>query len=126
MTCNVASGWGLVFGSSKSLKCNYEGVGGAIERYSGDIEKYGIDIGYSGSGVMVWAVLAPTNSIAPGVLAGEYGGVTGSAAVGVGAGANVLLGGLDKSITLQPVSIQGMTGLNVAAGIAGLKLKAEK
>jgi hypothetical protein len=53
LTCNVDSGWGLIFGSTKGLKCNYEGVGGAVERYSGSIQKYGVDIGYSGNGVIV-------------------------------------------------------------------------
>ena len=37
-----------------------------------------------------------------------------SATVGVGLGANVLVGGSGNSIALQPVSIEGTTGLNVA------------
>ena len=126
LTCNVASGWGFVFGSSKDLKCGYQGASGVTERYSGTIARYGIDIGYSENGVMVWAVVAPTKDLVPGALAGEYGGASGSAALGIGAGANVLLGGFDKSVALQPVSIEGMTGLNVAAGIAQMTLKAEK
>ncbi|MFI5023764.1 MAG: DUF992 domain-containing protein [Alphaproteobacteria bacterium] len=125
LTCNVASGWGFVFGSSRGLRCVYSPVQGAPEHYSGDIAKYGVDIGYTQGGVMVWGVIAPTSSLAPGALAGDYGGVTGSATVAVGVGANVLLGGFNKSITLQPVSIEGNTGLNVAAGIAAVTLKFE-
>lgn len=124
LSCNVEGGWGFVFGSSKSVKCTYDNSHGRIEHYTGDITKYGVDIGYAGAGIIVWTVVAPTTeAMKPGSLAGEYGGATGGAAVGVGAGANVLLGGFNKSMALQPLSIQGMTGVNVAAGIGALTLK---
>ena len=122
LTCNVASGWGFVFGSSRGLRCVYSPVQGAPEHYAGHVNKYGVDLGYTAGGVLVWGVIAPTSTLAPGALAGHYGGVTGSATVAVGVGANVLVGGFNKSITLQPVSIEGNSGLNVAAGIAALKL----
>lgn len=125
LTCNVDSGWGFVFGSSRDLKCNYSGSG-RHEHYSGHIAKYGVDIGYLQGGVIVWGVLAPTTDLKPGALAGDYGGATGGASVGVGAAANVLVGGFDRSITLQPVSVEGDKGLNVAAGIASITLHAEK
>jgi hypothetical protein len=70
-------------------------------------------------------VVAPTSDIAKGALAGTCGGVTGGAAVGVGAGANVLLGGMQRSVALQPLSVEGMIGVNVAAGIAAIELKTE-
>jgi hypothetical protein len=92
--------------------------------YKGKISKFGVDIGYLNSAVLVWAVLAPTaDAITPAALRGDYIGATGSATVGVGAGANVLVGGMHNSFTLQPVSIEGNTGLNVAAGVAALKLE---
>ena len=124
LTCNVASGWGMIFGSTKDLNCSYDAGNGKIERYTGEIRKFGVDIGYSGSGVIVWGVVAPSTNVAPGALAGDYTGATGSAAVGVGVGANVLFGGFKNSISLQPVSIEGMKGLNVAGGIASMTLKA--
>jgi Protein of unknown function (DUF992) len=124
LTCNVASGWGFVFGSSRDVKCSYSPKPGTVEHYSGSITKFGIDIGYASNGVIVWAVFAPTVDVAPGALAGNYAGATASAAVGVGVGANALFGGSKKQIALQPVSFQGMTGLNVAGGIAALELKA--
>jgi hypothetical protein len=68
-------------------------------------------------------VFAPTNRVGPGDLAGTYGGVAASATVGVGLGANALVGGSNNTIALQPVSLQGQTGLSVAAGIAGLELR---
>jgi hypothetical protein len=125
LTCNVDSGWGFIFGSSRSLRCVYSGAG-APENYVGKISKFGVDIGYLHSAVIVWAVLAPSNTLAPGALGGVYGGVTGGASAGVGAGANVLVGGSNKSISLQPVSFEGSQGLNVAAGIAELSLEQQK
>jgi len=124
LTCNVASGWGFIFGSSKDLHCNYlpnRAPGG--EHYECTINKFGVDIGYTSGGVIIWAVFAPSSDLRHGALQGDYGGATASATAGVGIGANVLLGGLDRSIALQPVSIEGNTGLNVAAGIGAISLK---
>jgi hypothetical protein len=122
LTCDVASGWGFVFGSTRDLKCNYEDNDGSVEHYAGHIDKFGVDIGYHAGGVMAWAVLAPTTNVAKGALAGEYGGVTAGAVAGVGAGANLLIGGSDQTISMQPLSVEGATGINVAAGVARIVL----
>jgi hypothetical protein len=122
LTCNVASGFGFIFGSSKSVNCSFSPPGGPPQHYVGSIDKFGVDIGYTSGGVLVWTVLAPTTSPAPGALTGSYGGATASATAGVGVGANVLVGGSGNTISLQPVSIEGNTGLNVAAGVAALTL----
>jgi len=122
LTCNVASGWGLIFGSSKDLNCTYQSATGHEEHYAGTINKFGVDVGYHNGGVIVWAVVAPTAELAPGALTGDYGGITAGASAGVGAGANALIGGNNKTISLQPVSIEGMTGINVAAGVASISL----
>lgn len=123
LTCNVDSGWGFVFGSTRDLKCTFSHDNGPIEQYTGHINKFGVDVGYMAGGVIVWAVVAPTSNVGHGSLEGEYGGVTGSAAVGVGVGGNVLVGGLEESFALQPLSIEGTSGLNVAAGISQVSLK---
>ncbi len=122
LTCNVASGWGLVFGSSKEVNCTFSRDGRDLAHYQGHIDKFGVDLGYTAGGVMVWAVFAPTEGPPPGSLDGTYGGVTASATAGAGVGANLLIGGSDRSISLQPLSVEGNTGLNVAGGIAGLRL----
>lgn len=122
LTCHVASGWGLIFGSSRALRCHFTGKN-REEDYNGDITRFGVDIGFQRSGVIVWTVFAPTGELKPGALAGSFGGVSASAAAGVGLGANVLVGGSGNHINLQPLSITGKTGLNVAAGIAGLNLR---
>jgi len=122
LNCNVASGWGFVFGSSRALHCIFTPGPGHPEHYTGSISKFGVDIGYTQGGVLVWGVLAPTTNVAPGALAGSFAGATASATVGVGVGANVLIGGSNRTISLQPVSIEGNTGLNVAAGIGAITL----
>jgi hypothetical protein len=122
LSCNVASGFGFIFGSSKALNCTYSGVGGQYEHYTGAITKFGADIGYTSGGIIVWTVVAPVAAIHPGALAGAYAGGTASATVGVGLGANALVGGSNNTIALQPLSIEGNTGLNVAAGVASITL----
>ena len=127
LSCHVASGWGFIFGSSRKLQCTYTPAekGKKIENYSGSITKFGADIGYLQSGVILWTVLTPGMKITenPGLLSGHYGGATASATVGLGVGGNLLVGGMDGSISLQPLSIEGNTGLNVAAGVAMMDLK---
>lgn len=123
LTCNVSSGWGFVFGSTRNLRCTFSPSAGQAEHYNGRVKKFGADIGYVTSAVIVWAVLSPTSTMAPGALAGDYVGATASVSVGVGVGANVLVGGFNKSVTLQPLSIEGNQGLNVAAGIGAITLK---
>jgi hypothetical protein len=122
LTCHEASGWGFIIGSSHKVRCTYTSNNHRTEYYTGSISKFGADIGYLQSAVILWAVAAPTTNLGTGALAGSYGGVDASVALGVGGGANVLVGGFDKSIALQPVSVEGQNGLNVAAGIAGMSL----
>ena len=124
LSCHVSSGWGYVFGSSRDLHCDYHpSKAPAGERYAGTISKFGVDIGYTSGGELIWEVFAPTSDLRHGALQGDYAGATAGATIGVGLGAHVLIGGLDKSIALQPLSIEGNTGLNVAAGIGAINLK---
>ena len=121
LTCNESGGWGYIVGGSHRMRCTFSGEG-RVERYRGSIGKYGVNIGYQSSGTLVWAVFAPSEGVRPGALRGHYGGVTGGAAVGVGAAGNALVGGFNRSIMLLPVSVEGMTGVNVAAGIGTMTL----
>lgn len=122
LSCHESSGWGFVFGSSHDVHCTFTG-GDRVEHYDGSISKFGVDVGYQQSAVLIWAVLAPSLESAPGALEGRYGAVTASGAVGVGVGADALVGGSTRSIALQPLSFEGATGLNVAAGIGELSLR---
>jgi hypothetical protein len=123
LTCDVAAGAGFVFGSTKDLRCTYQPSKANVEHYSGSISKWGVDIGYTNKGKLIWAVFAPTSDVRPGAIEGEYVGASAQATVAVGLGANALVGGLHKSIALQPLSVSGSTGLNVAAGIGSISLK---
>lgn len=123
LRCNVEGGWGHVVASSRDMHCVFNPVDGRDERYSGELSRYGIDLGYTNDATLVWAVVAPSSSMTRGALEGDYGGVSGQATIGVGLGANVLIGGLDRSIARQPVSVEGNTGLAVAAGAGVITLR---
>jgi hypothetical protein len=124
LKCNEASGWGLVFGSSRDLKCIFSPAKkGEPTRLTGTIRRYGLDIGYQQDAVIYWGVLSTTDKFEPGGLAGTYVGVTADVAWAAGLGANVLVGGSKKGFALQPVSVGGQTGANVAAGLAEVELK---
>ncbi len=123
LTCSVEGGTSFIFGSTKDMRCVFDSEG-RKERYVGRIDKFGVDIGITGKSVLVWTVLAPSKTLAGGSLAGDYVGVSADASVGVGGGANLLVGGSNDTISLQPLSVQAQTGLNAALAIAALKLSA--
>ncbi len=122
LTCDISAGIGLIIGSKKDVACIFTpSTPGAREVYTGSITKFGLDVGATAGGEMVWAVFAPTDRRI-GALAGNYGGASAEATVGAGLGANVLVGGSNRTVSLQPVSVQGQAGLNLAVGVAGLEL----
>src|SRR5579883_3226073 len=121
LVCNVSGGIGYIVGSRKAVHCTFTSANGRYEHYIGHITKVGLDIGATTGGQIVWAVFEPTARHAS--LGGSYGGVTAQATFGAGLGANVLIGGSNQSVALQPLSVEGQTGLNLAAGIGGLQLE---
>ena len=122
LTCDISAGIGLIITSKKEMTCMFTpSQPGPREVYVGSITKFGLDIGATTGGEMVWAVYAPTGW-RHGALAGHYGGASAEATVGGGLGANVLVGGNSRTVSLQPLSVQGQAGLNVAAGVAELDL----
>jgi hypothetical protein len=123
LTCDISGGIGLIVASQKEVRCLFTPAApGPREAYVGVIRKFGLDLGATAGGQMVWSVYAPTVG-GPAALAGSYGGATAEATVGAGLGANVLVGGSNRTVALQPVSVQGQAGLNVAAGVADLELR---
>ncbi|HXF88701.1 MAG TPA: DUF992 domain-containing protein [Xanthobacteraceae bacterium] len=123
LTCDISGGLGLIVASQKQVRCMFTpSAPGPREVYFGTINKLGVDIGGTTGGTMLWTVYAPT-SRRIGALAGRYTGASAEATVGVGAGANVLVGGSDRTVTLQPISVQGQTGLNLAVAVASLELR---
>jgi len=113
----------FIVGSVTDLDCIYRPDLGPAQAYRGVVRRAGVDLGFTEVSGLVWGVFAPTRQIGLGDLSGNYGGVAAGATVGVGLGANVLFGGSNNSVALQPLSVDGQAGLNVFAGVAGLELR---
>ena len=124
LTCVGGEGVGLVVGSAKSYNCKFTDTNGQVrETYNATVTKIGLDVGFTGQTMIVWSVLAASSAMKRRALTGNYAGAAADAAVGVGGGAKVLVGGSEESIVLQPVSVQGQSGLNLAVGVAGMTLR---
>jgi hypothetical protein len=124
LTCQTSASIGFIVGSHTKIRCSFApDNGGPPENYYGSINRVGLDLGVTGGGVMAWGVIAPTNGWHHGALAGSYGGASGSASIGLGVGANALIGGSHRSFALQPLSVSGQVGVNLALGVAGLTLR---
>ena len=123
LQCRGGQNVGFVVGSTTSLECVFQSEGRRPEPYIATLHRIGLDLGVTEQTRLTWAVNAPTGRVRPGDLAGNYGGVGANASVGVGGGGNFLVGGPQNSYALQPISVQGQTGLNVAAGVANIELE---
>lgn len=124
LTCKSAQNGSYVVVSMRAFDCSFTPtVGGPVQHYSASVQRFGAQIGFDNNVTLAWAVFAATAHVGQGSLAGAYGGVSAGAAVGVGAAANGLYGGLNNSFTLQPLSVEGQTGLNVIATVTGLQLQ---
>jgi hypothetical protein len=124
LTCDVSAGIGFIIGSRKQVFCNFmPDLPAPPQAYEGAFSRLGLDIGITGGGVMVWLVFTSTVNPGPGFLAGDYIGASGEATVAAGLGANVLIGGSGQTVALQPLSVSGQVGLNLALGIGDLSLR---
>ena len=123
LECRGGASIGFIIGSVTNLGCVLRVEGMPEDRYIATIRKVGIDLGITEESGLAWGVYAPVARLGPGDLSGNYAGAQGSASVGVGAGGNVLIGGSNNSIALQPLSLQGQVGLSVAAGLESLELR---
>jgi hypothetical protein len=121
LSCKIQGGVGAIITSTKTMACTLHKLNGHKERYTGVIRKFGVDVGVTGKAKMVWLVFAP-GRVNRGALRGTYVGAAANASAIIGGGANVLLGGFNRSISLQPVSLQVQTGINIAAGVGTLEL----
>jgi len=127
LTCRVAPSIGALIGSRRRISCKYmpKSQGDPVENYSGTITRFGFDVGFTAGGIMTWNVLARTRGHRRGSLAGHYVGVSGEISLGPGVGAKALIGGSRRTTVLQPVSVVGKIGANLALGVAGLTLRFE-
>jgi Protein of unknown function (DUF992) len=122
LRCNVSGGVGFIITSDKALACTFEPQNGAPEHYLGTITRFGLDIGVTGPGRLVWAVLGTDSRSSRYPLEGNYAGATAELSLGPGVGANALVGGNNRSIVLQPLSVSATTGVDLAAGVGALTL----
>ena len=123
LECRGGASIGFIVGSVTNLGCVLRVDGMPEDRYVATIRKVGVDLGITEESALAWGVYAPVARLGPGDLSGNYAGAQGSATIGVGLGGNVLVGGSANSIALQPLSLQGQVGLNVAAGLESLELR---
>ena len=123
LQCQGGQNVGFVVGSVTSLECVFQSEGRRPEPYIAKVQRIGLDLGVTEQTQLSWAVNAPNSRLGRGELAGSYGGVGANASIGIGGGGNFLVGGPSNAYALQPLSVQGQKGLNVAAGIAGLELR---
>ena len=122
ITCEQTDRTNLVIWSEASFLCTYQPVKGNQEIYTGKIEKIGLDLTVNKIETLGWTVIAPSDDVADGALAGTYVGAGADVAVGAGAGVHGLIGGSKETINLQPVALSGETGFGLAAGIERFKL----
>lgn len=123
LNCTMSPTIGFIIGSHQTLACRFVPNHGRPERYAGAMTTLGLDIGVTAGGVMGWAVLVSTTDLYPGALAGTYVGASGDIAIGVGGGANVLIGGSNHTVALQPVSVEGQAGVDLTLGVSNLELR---
>lgn len=124
LRCAVSGALGLVVAAQKTMECKFTSVDDRVEYYYGTVTKFGLEIGATNGGMIAWDVFAPTAGDKQKALAGNYAGVDASAALGLGVGANVLVGGSDRSFMLQPLSVELEGGVALAAGVEMLELNA--
>lgn len=120
LRCDLSGGVSFIVGSTRRLECVYTPTRGPAEFYKGRINKFGVDIGRLKAGAIIWSVLSPGVNRRAGALEGTYAGVSAQLAAVRGVGANALVGA--NKIMLNPMSVEGLRGINVAAGISGLRL----
>ncbi len=123
LECRGEGSISFVVGSVTELQCIYNPEIGPRQAYRAVLRRAGIDVGVTAVSGLIWGVVAPTREIGFGDLSGNYAGVTAGATVGVGLGANALVGGSNNSFALQPLSVEGQAGLNIFAGVASLELR---
>jgi hypothetical protein len=123
LACQGGQNVGFVVGSVAQFECVFRSAGRRPEGYTATIRRFGVDLGFTEQTQLSWTVSAPSMRLPPGALAGTYGGVGANASVGIGFGGNFLVGGPGNAFGLQPISVQGQTGLNVAAGVADIDLQ---
>jgi Protein of unknown function (DUF992) len=124
LACDVSRGIGMFVVEKQTLSCVFKDRDGKVENYTGSIDQFGVALGEVAEGHLIWGVIATNSGVPAGALAGTYSGVGANASIGAGAGANILVGGTGNAFSLQPISVEGQIGINIAGGVTTVTLKA--
>src|ERR1700752_4591715 len=102
LTCNLGPSVGLIIGSRQRMTCVFtNSATGTREKYVGRIRRLGVDGGIPAGGRMVWGVIArTTRPLGARALVGDYVGASGEIGLGLGVGANALVGGSNPTLAL--------------------------
>ncbi len=122
LSCSVGPAIGLVVTSQRPMDCRFVPRRGPVQRYTGVVRNFGLDVGTVRRGTMHWRVYGPYARAPLGALSGSYVGATAGAALGAGGSGNLLVGGIDNAVTLQPLALQSQRGYNIAVGVTGFDL----
>jgi hypothetical protein len=124
LECVLTQDSGNVVVSKQTYSCTFNPADDAKsnEAYIATTDKIGLDLSKTDEEKLRWLVLAAGDPELPGALAGDYGGVSADASVGVGVGAMVLVGGLEDTFTLQPVSVSTQEGIGLSLAVESLDL----
>lgn len=125
LMCKVDPSVGFIIAGHQPMQCTYTPILAPAppQYYDGAINTIGLDLGVSAGSILAWGVFAPTTGLPNGALVGEYVGASGDLGLGIGAGANVLVGGSARTVALQPLSVQGAIAINAVLGLSSLKLR---
>jgi Protein of unknown function (DUF992) len=123
LRCDVSAGIGMILMQKQTMQCAFKADnGGPPDLYSGRIDEFGVAIGEVSAGHLIWGVIAPASGVPKGALAGSYAGIGAEATAGAGLGANALIGGTGRAFSLQPLSVEGQVGINIAGGVTTVTL----
>src|SRR5688572_625933 len=122
LVCNVSSGFGYLIGSNRNVSCVFNRSNGTVERYTGQIRDWGLDLGYRHAAPLVWSVTAPGASVAPASLAGDNTAAGAGGSAGIGVNVNLLSGGDGGKISLHPLPVERNVGMRANARLTHLSL----
>jgi len=128
LTCDAVPGskLNLLVHSTTDVECTFNSTAGeGTEHYVGETGVgFGIDLKWDSESHLVFTVFAAEGSGSNKLSSGKYVGVGAEAAAGLGLGAHALVGGSNKSVSLQP-AIQAGVGVGASAGLTYLYLQAK-
>ena len=113
LECRSPGGVSLIV-AYKGYDCRFFSAWGRAYPYSGRLTSLGLQAGVTHDEVLVWRVYAPTSRVDHTALRGNYAGAHAGATFIIGLGANVLVGGSDRTIMLQPISVEAKRGFGFA------------